>query len=639
MQGAGFYAQRTADSPRMRKWKYDGWPRGENSFSENNEIRDTEFYNGVNIELIGRSTVRLPRRGSRLFTSIVGRTQFNGWGIYKNPKTGANLLTVQIDGHLYKVSTGGVVTEIDPTQTWDANAKMRGVLLRDWFYFGNAVDYLAKTNGTSVVRWLSVTQVTGITLALTGTGADTLYEYGVTAVTDVGETEVSSYQQLYGPKTLDNSNYFTFSWDRKTDANVKGYNIYKSIKGSTHTLVTFIDQQTSGATMSYLDKGIDSRSLIYEAPTFNTTGGVKGNIFAKYANTLFVAGNIQEPDTVFYGGTGDKFESFSPSDNGGWVKPGRGDGDKVTDMIGFEDFLFIFKENSIWKFSFGSDGGPVLTAVIPQYGTASPDAVWRMEKDIIFLGTDARYRILGFEPTQLNVIRTTDISNRIQPKLDVLDKSNMDNFFGTFFDQKFILCNKDTAYPYDRRYLGFLGTWTNYKYDRFIVWDKGTGQQKLFGIESGTGNIQQLLVDDTYDDNGISIEASLRPKTVDGGEDTILKYFYSTKFKLKNAKGTVTFNTYKDGGILHSSDPQTFGLTDKGFEIFMWDEPMWDEGSTGNVTSNEISIVKKNIEIEAYSIYHEVSVQGNVYNHCLLQTMNGLYETEDVDYERDEKII
>jgi len=633
----GFYSQRAGGAPPAREWEYNGFPRGQNSYAEPNEVRDTEFYEGVNIELIGRASVRLPRRGHRLFANIPTRTTFNGWGIYKNPKTSVNLMVVLIDGHLYKINTAGTPTEIDGTKTWDGDAKMRGVLLREWFYFGNGVDYMAKTDGTTITRWSAITAVSSPTLSLTGTGADTLYGYAVTAVTDVGETEVSATVTSFGPGTLDNSNYFTFGWNRKTESNVTGYNIYKSVKGGTYLLLTFVDQAASGATMSFADKGISSTSLLYEAPSFNTTGGVKGNIYAKYANTLFLAGNVSEPDTVFYGGTGSNYESFSPNNNGGWIKPGRGDGDKVTAMIGFEDFLFIFKENSIWKFTFSGDGGPELTAVIPQYGTSSPDSVWRMEKDVAFLGSDGRYRILGYEPTQLNVIRTADISNRIQNKLDAIDKNNMQDLFGVFFEQKFIMCNRSVAYPYDRRYIAFLGEWNNYTFDRFIVWDQGNGQQKLYGAEIDTGNIQQLLVDETYDDNGSVIEASLRPKTIDGGRDKQLKYFRNSRIKFKDAKGIITLETYKDN-VLYSSDEYQFGSADVGFEGFMWDEPMWDEGTTTEITTTSLELAKKNLDYEAYTLYHKILVNGGVYNHAVVQTMSGFFDFEDPDYERDEVV-
>lgn len=638
-QGAGYYSQWTGAQPGLKKWKYDGWAKGQNSYSHDNETRDDEWVRGVNVELVNRSTIRMGRRGHRSFAEILGAENFNGWGVYKNPKTGSNYMLAQVDGRLYKISTAGVVQEIDNTKTWDTSAKMRGVLLREWFYFGNGVDYMAKTDGSSIVRWNSVTAPTGVSLTKAGTGSEWLYEYAVAVVTDVGETEISTVVQDFHAATLDNTNYFTVTWNRKTDANVRGYNIYKAIKGSTITMLTFVDQQSSGATMSFADKGVLQRSLLFEAPSYNTTGGVKGNLFAKYYNTLFIAGNLEEPDTVFYGGTGDNWESFSPSDNGGWVKPGRGDGERVTQMIGFEDFLFIFKENSVWKFIFASDGGPQLTAVIPQYGTSSPDTVWRMEKDIVFMGSDGRYRVMGYEPNQLNVIRTTDISNRIQPDLDAMNKTNLDNLSGFFFEQKFAVCDRNVAYPYDRRYLGFLGQWTNYHFERFLVWDQGTGAPRLFGAEQGTGKIKQLLVDNTWDDDGTSIACSFRPKTVDGGEDTMIKTYFDLTYKVRSPIGLLTFNIYSNNELIES-DPHVFGQADQGFESYMWDEPMWDEGLTQTIVTQSVELVKKDLEtLEEYSIYPEIIVNANVYNHVFVQTISGKFELEDSDHERDEVLL
>lgn len=636
-QGAGLYNQRIAPSPKNLVWKYSGWKRGKNSFAQDNEIRDDEFYEGINVEIVGRSSIQLPRRGRDLFATLPS-TSFNGWGIYKDPITEANLIIAQIGGRVYKVETDGTVTEIDNTKTWDTTAKMRGVLLRGFFYFGNAVDYMAKTDGSTITRWTNITAVTLNTVVLTGSGTDTLYDYVITAVTDVGETEASNEVSERGPAALSTSNKFTITWDRKTDSNVRGYNIYRAINGGTLRLLDFMDQATSGATQAYVDDGTVQASLIYEAPTFNTTGGVKGNIFAKYSNTLFVSGNIQEPDTVFYGGTGSQWESFNPSDNGGWVKPGRGDGEKVTAMIGFEDFLFMLKENSVWKFIFASDGGPQLISVIPQYGTSSPDTVWRMEKDVVFLGTDGRMRILGYEPNQLNVIRVSDFSNRVQPDLDTMDFSVPQDIFGIFFEQKFIVCDGENAYPYDRRYLGFLGKWTNQNFDRLIVWDKGTGKQKLFGVDGSTGKIYELLVDNTWSDDGTSIPSELRVKRIDGGEDTILKYYFFTKFKFLNGMGRITLLTYKDGETLVDTTNVSFE-GQGGIDEYMFDEPMFDEQVVSTDLGDVISIVKKNLDFEAYSIFHKVSVTGNDQNHVVLQTMNGVFEVEDIDYERDEFVI
>ena len=637
--GQSLYSQYIGEGRTLHKWKQEGWKRGENVFSEDNEIRDDELYSLINGEITGKSSIRLPRRGRRLFAQIAGGVNFNGGGIYKDPVTRSSFMVAMVDGRLYKITTGGTVTEIDGTKSWDTTAKMRGVLLRGWYYFGNAADYMSKTDGDNVVQWVDVTLPTLNSAVLTGSGSEAIHSYAITAVTDNGETEGSNEIDVWGPAALDETtNKITLTIARKTDAAVKGYNIYKSYKGSTFTQVTFVDQPAAGPTLTWVDDGTLERSLIYELPSFNTTGGVKGSIFAKYANTLFVSGNDQEPDTVFYGGTGSNWESFSPSDNGGWIKPGRGDGERVTAMIGFEDFLFIFKENSIWKFMFGSDGGPVLISMVPQYGTSSPDTVWRMEGDVIFFGTDGRLRILGYEPTQLNVIRTADIGNREQPRYDAIDKSDPELMHGIFYEQKFILCDGANSYPYDRRYIGFLGKWTNQNFTHMMSWDKSTGQQLLFGFQSGTGKIYQLLVDGTYDDDGSSIEALARFKRVDGGADDLIKTFMTTTTKFKNPKGRIKFITYKDGETTPDETSISFG-TSGGIGEFMFGEFMFGESATIESVSDAFMQLTKELYSEAMSIYHQVEVTGNSNNHCIVQTMSGYFETEDPDYRDSNRLI
>lgn len=639
MSVLGIYNQRVGQSVKRGSWKYDGWKRGQNSFAEDNEIKDDEFAEGINVEITGRSSIRMPRRGSRSFAEHPTATKFNGWGIFKNPKTPTNIMLVMWNGHLYKISTSGTITEIDETKTWDEDAKMRGIQVREWFYFGNREDYMAKTDGTTVTKWEAITKPEGLTATrTTGSGESIIYAYSVTAVTDTSETDGSVEATAKSDKLKDGEHEITLEFTRKTDSNVKGYNIYRGTAGNTLTLLTFLDQPSSGATVSYVDDGVLTQSLVHEVPSYNATGGVKGNIFARYADSIFVTGNPDEPDTVFYGGTGINWENFSAAYNGGWIKIGRGDGEITTAMIGFEDFLFIFKENSIWKFVFASDGGPQLTAVIPQYGTSSTDTVARFEKDVMFLGSDGRYRIIGYEPTQLNVIRTTDISNRIQPNLDAMDKSDKDKFFACYFEQKYILGNQSLSYPYDRRYLGFVGKWTNQNWSSFLVWDKGSGSQLLFGAEIGTGKIKQLLVDGTYDDDGHNIPTSFKVKRIDGGDDTYKKFYEFTKVKVKNPRGRVGLSTFRDGESLVDIVPIDFDVGG-GIGEYMFDEAMFDEGVSIDEVGDQLQIITKEMYFEAYSIYHQIDIVGNDTNHAVIQTMNGTYQPEDPDYFDSDRIV
>ena len=626
----GRYAQRAGTAPKVVAWEFDGWARGANNFAQDNEIRDDEFYMAQNAEIVGKNSVRLPRRGMRKLFDI-GGNNFQGFGIYKDSVNDKNELLFMVDGRFYRYVAGGTPEEVDPTKTWDASAKMRGVQVRNAFYFSTKEDSISKYDGTNITRWTYVSDITGLTASLSGSGSEYTYQYAVTAVTENGETAKVETSVIYGPKELDSSNYITNTWDRKTESVVKGYNIWRSVNGGDMTLLTYIAQPPSGSTVSLDDDGSYTQSYIWEAPNYNTTGGVKGDIFASYADSIFVAGDPDAPDTVYFSGTGIYYESFSPAYNGGWVKVSRGDGEPVTAIIGLEDYLVIFKETSIWKFYFSSSGNPTIVSLIPQYGTRSPDSVRRMENDIVFVGHDRRVRVLGYEPNILNVIRTADISNRIQNRLDAIDWSDPTSIFGIYFDQKYIVCDGENAYPYDRRYLGFLDIWTNFGFSDFVVWDGYNGRDELFG---GKGEaVYRLLVNNTYDDDGENIESYLRPKRIDGKNEFIKKFFSFTRFKFLSPRGSVKITTYRDGATQADEVSIYFGYSG-GFGEWVFGEGMF--GETGEIeVSDSIKIIEKELYFEAFSVYHQIFVVGNQYNHCIVQGMMGKLEFEDIDYSDD----
>lgn len=66
---------------------------------------------------------------------------------------------------------------------------------------------------------------------------------------------------------------------------------------------------------------------------------------------------------------------------------------------------------------------------------------------------------------------------------------------------------------------------------------------------------------------------------------------------------------------------------------------MFDESIAVVDVSDSIKILLKELYFEAYSIYHDITVNGNSENHAIIQTMNGFVESEDIDYNRDETII
>lgn len=636
----GFYSQRIGTVNKGGAFSFKSFSKGNNVFSNHNEIRDDEFYEGVNVMITGKGSIQLPRFGSVKLTEKTGVSKYNGGGIYKDKTTTPPTETplFMFDGRLYKYTTSGLV-EIDNTKTWNANAKIQGIMFWDWFYFCNGIDPLSKTNLTSVVKFVEITKPASITVTYTGSGAHYLYRYALTAVTDYGETDAVESSEYWGNKTLDASNYFTISCPRKTDASVVGYNLYRSINGSRLQYVTFIPQPASG-NPSIQDRGLQS-SLIYEAPVYNTTGGVKGKFLAVFKNTLFVAGVENYPDILFYTGTGESYESFSLDTNGGWVRVEYGDGQRITAIKNFDVYLLVIKENKVFRFDFESGGNPSLAIAEALYGSPYPLSVDKFEKDLILLSNDNRIRTLGYEPNLLNVIRTNDISNRIQPIIDEdFDLSNPDNIIGIYWKQKYILCDGIIAVAYDRQYMGFHGKWTNFNYAGFLVWNT-QGQNILLGIKNN-GKILKLLVDGVYTDDGSSIPASFRPKTIDGDEDTLVKYFRFYKVKLKDFQGSFKLQTYLDGLTLEDERTISIGGS-TGIASSMFGGSMFG-ASSGKEIENTTAlgttkILTKEIYKEGYYYHIRFEVNGNENNHITIQSIGGIFDYEDVDYLKEEEII
>lgn len=637
----GYSSQRIGTAPKSGVFSYSSFDKGVNVFSEHNEIRDDEFYEGINIMIIGKGSIQMPRFGSENLITKYGATKFNGGGILPKKDTQNQLLILMFDGRLYRYD-GSNLVEIDNTKTFSNNLKIYGAVHRDQFYFCNGVDPLSKTDGYTIVKFNQVDNPTLITVTKTGTKNEAIYTYGVTIVTNHGETAVLEADPVWNANTLDVNNKNTITTPRRNESDIVGYNFYRGKNGGTLTFIQFVPQPQSGTDIVLEDTGFQE-SLVYEAPFINTTAGVRGTIFATFKDTLFVAGVSGAEDIVFYTGTGEGYESFSSELNGGWVRVGASDGTKITGMIGFDTYLLIIKEKSIYRFDFAQSGAPVITPAIEGYGSSYSNSIKKFENDVIFVGSDNKIRTTGYEPRLLNVIRTTDISNRIQPVLDTeFDFSNPEKIIGIYYDQKYIVCDGNIAVCYDRRYLGFHGNkWTNFNYSGFFVYRDNNKKEWLLGVKDN-GEINKLLVNEVYSDNKAIIKCSFRPKTIDGSEDKIPKFFRFYKLKIKNTIGSFKLQTWIDGVTIEDERTVYFGgLT--GLSNFMWGESMWGDTPEGEVSSQNfigsLIIITKEIYKEAYFIYPRIELNGSDENRLVLQSISGVFDYEDIYYYKDEKVI
>lgn len=162
------------------------------------------------------------------------------------------------------------------------------------------------TAGTAIAQGLRVVQVaqpSAPTVTPQGTTGATSYSYGITAITQLGETNVSANgSTATGNATLSAMNFNRVTWTAVTNA--EGYKIYRTASGGTPATTGLIG--TVGRNLlTFDDTGIAAGAA---APTINTTGaivagvdgvgaiGLSGGVGGGRFNSIFVT-NRNESNT------------------------------------------------------------------------------------------------------------------------------------------------------------------------------------------------------------------------------------------------------------------------------------------------------------------------------------------------------
>jgi len=602
-----------------KHWKFNGFDRGVNTFALATELLNNELESAINCELYGKRSIR-PRRGSETLGSSLGSSPIDGLFQWKEGS----------DNWLLALS-GGNLKKYDPsTDSWTdisgenftSGLRTRGVKLRGNLYFGNGTDDFQRFNGSIVESFTAVAAPTNLTVTPQGTTGTTEYEYTVTTVTGKGESLPASNVSISnGNETLDSSNFNRITFDRRTDSQVIGYNLYGRKKtGLGVTLMTFIDQPTSGSTITFDDDGTIEPG-IWLPPEGDSTDGPKLKFWEQLRGSLVGAGDTNNPHRLYYSGTGDRYESFSPSHNGGWVDCRPGDNDSgINGLAPFEQYIIVAKQNSIHKFYFSSTtGDAVLQEVITYVGCGAPGSMVVMENDLAFIDSERRLRILGYEPNYTAGIRTTALSEgRVQSLFNEIEPDYMDNLEAVYFNGRYILAA--TAYNettnsfvlvYDRRYLAFLGKWTGQDCHVrcWAIYDGVDGQKRLYAGSADDGHVYEFGTGQPQY-NGDAVEVTLKTRNEDLGNSSQLKVFEWADLRIFQAQGTIKIKTILDGAV--TVDERSFSSqTSTGWGIKKWGTTKWGvQTGTPATSSNLDKIWRKEIYEQGHSLQFEISKDG-----------------------------
>lgn len=259
--------------------------------------------------------------------------------------------------------------------------------------------------------------------------------------------------------------------------------------------------------------------------------------FTNASGTL--SNSTEVPTATVFAGTGAKFVDINP-----------GDGDVITGLAKFQNVLVIFKEHSIWQLTFDTSGSTVVSQISASQGCVSHKSVDNVENDVFYLSRDGYY-VLGNEPNYYNVIRSNELSNRINPTIQTISSGNLDRAASIFYNFRFYssIASGGTSYnnktlTYDRRYLGWSIN-DHIHANSFTEFIDSSGDRHLYYASDDEAKVYEIETG-TYNSNGAAISSYWTSKAFDAGDFEIYKRWIDITLYFRQILGTITVTIYAD---------------------------------------------------------------------------------------------
>lgn len=218
----------------------------------------------------------------------------------------------------------------------------------------------------------------------------------------------------------------------------------------------------------------------------------------------------------------------------------------------FQDSMIVFKERSIYEFTFDNTGQPIVQRISNVYGTIAHNSIVSVENDLYFL-TDKGVFVLGNEPNYYAAIRTNELSSRVRTLLARATADALERTQATYYDDKYFLSipldgedYNNAMIVYDRRFYSWM-YWDNINAgDLLIFQDKDVDNRTHFYFSSNQDATIKEFIQGLYSDDGQAIEAVFVTKAFDGKALDHEKYWYTVRPILRNATGTINLTLIAD---------------------------------------------------------------------------------------------
>jgi hypothetical protein len=538
------------------------WIRGLNTLVSNTQIKPEELSEATDVQLVEDGKVQCPRDGQAYYGITVG-SRVNGlYPFYKSDGTRKLFRTSGQNLYYHTTTTATTITG----KTYTDNLNTNGVMAYDRLYLCNGTDPLTYTDGDSITTFSAVADVgTASAVRTSGTTGSYIYQYKVTAVTAVGETyQATGASTDLSVDTLSTTAYVTVTWTASTSTDVLGYNIYGRNVGDNYRHMKYV---SGSATTSYIDQGQDTPSELFTAPEANTTSGPIGKYVSLYKDSLFVLGDPDNPSRLYYSGGGDKIHDFSVANGGGFIDVAKNDGQKGTGLVVFKNSLIVFKEDSIYQFSFTSSGLPQIVQVNPAIGCIAPRSIVAVENDIFFASRRGIFTLGNEQGWAFDILRTNEISAKVRSVFQSIATGYLENIAGVYATKNNLnlvifsytpsgSTTNSKALVYDRERLGWL-KWNNINANCFANFIDSTGTTHVLYGDDSSGYVKEILTGS--DDFGSALIGTFKLRAESFGKGGLNRYkkLKLVDLVLREPTGSITLNIITDGVTTAKTVPIT----------------------------------------------------------------------------------
>lgn len=314
--------------------------------------------------------------------------------------------------------------------------------------------------------------------------------------------------------------------------------------------------------------------------------------------------HLLEPDnstdvpgaTTFTGNIGVSFANI--------IDISKDDGQAITGLSKFQNFLVIFKERSIYYLTFDPTAGtPVVTQITAALGAVGHRSIDAIDNDVWFMSRLGYYQ-LGNQANFQSTIRTNETSAPIHPIIDTITPMNLANtaalrtgylFYASIATGGTLTNNRTIVW--DTRFSAWV-VHTNINANAFTEFIDASNVKHVYYAADDQPQVYEI--DTSYSDNGAAISSYWTSKAFDFGNFSLSKQILYIDFLFRQVSGTVTIDVYTDqdilskGSSISSSNDYTGtfgGTTNDGMfadEIWGGNNPatVASTATGSNVTSN-----------------------------------------------------